>query len=172
MTSLDEYFQKSLGSFESKISRYFISSPDKTKKEITEPKDIFLVLKDLKEIGEYVIVDIGPANFDKFKDAEIENGLIKIVWYEEFDSQENKKKDYVEFRPQKLLFYHDALRRDNNLIAIKARDVKIVSSCEDKPTYEDNFGEELILLHPKGSIYAIDQNSALSNAFERLDSYL
>ena len=62
------------------------------------------ILEDLKEIGEYVIVDIGPANFDRFTDVESENGLIRIVWYEQFDQMENKDKTFVEFKPQKCFF--------------------------------------------------------------------
>jgi hypothetical protein len=151
---LEEYFRTALSKFEGKMASFFEKTPDQTKKQIIDKGEMQSVLESLVDMGEYIIVDIRSASFDKFRSSERIGNKIRLKWYEEFEQEsENKVSAYVEFNPEKMMIYYDSMRSINSLIAIKAKEVKISDVQDRKTVYEDDFGEELILLHPKGSKY-------------------
>ena len=125
--SYEEYIEKALASFDRKMSVYFawLKAEDKCKIDLQKLSSIHSILFDLSEIGKNVIVDIGNASFDYFSNAKKDekNNLLKIVWYEQFDELEKRTSTCVEFKPEKMRLYYDAMRPQNNYIAIKANRV-------------------------------------------------
>jgi len=144
--SLNNFQKESLEYFDRKI-RSWEKNPaiKKGTSKIREIYNIAKMLEDLSEEGKRVIVDIGMLkSFDSLDKAYAANGKIIIPW---------NKAPHLEIKPLGLISFY-SIQPHYNYLALIAESGKFLSGHELDKKYLEN----VILMHPKGSVYAHENN--------------
>lgn len=152
---ITEYLAKSVKEFKEKIdSWYYPTSHVKIFGElmglhrIYDVKEMEEKLNDLSEIGEYIVVDIDTANFDRLSGAKThkDKNMLDIIWYKENGSY------FLRTLPiDMLVLYGDPIF---NSIILRSEYAEL--RYDEELESIDIFKDIPIIIHPKGSIYNRD----------------
>ncbi len=147
--------------------------------------DIEKKLKDLAEIGRYVIVDFtSTSHFDNFSAVYGRSDCLYVAWYENENRFMNGvSSHYLKFRPTRMMIYSDKDPRMNHIV-IETSSIEPLSRGDDVLEVDTtgiqniiDYGRELkplksgeqchvfavmckpgrVVLHPKGSIIAREE---------------
>ena len=145
--NLEEFQRQSMRYFDGKLSVWEVMKY--TGKNVSKIKDISMMhtlLNDLAEDGKGIIVDVGKyANADSLGKVEKRDSNLDFYWNNEL---------FVTIKPEEMIIHHHYI--DTNYVALVAEQGKFTHR-----KFEPKDLENVIMIHPKGSIYTPPSNSNL-----------
>ncbi len=136
---------------------------DRTPTIISGVKNIETLLQDLVPIGDYIVVDMGYANFDSISSIKKQGTYLEIYWKDGYDEHENNRKSLLRLKPLQMfvlpyLAFDGSNKRfsyDRGCIILNGKNAQICEFVNNKRVYNQKEGD-IVLLYPKGSVYSRD----------------